>query len=243
MTLQNGSTAEEGGAIYTEGRLTVKNSTFSNNTATQRGGAISNRGRLTVKSSTFNGNRSPGVGYTGLGGAIKGWHEGNTTVVNSTFYDNSARYGGAIHHNDTLTVTNSTFVGNTVTEIGPAIRTAISGHLQLRNSLLSGNNGLFACAPNHATLIWQSVNNYIDDGTCMATFSSDDGPINLGARTGSPAYYPLLAGSVAIDAANENRCPPPIKRAQPGPLAMAAISALTNRPRCQPRRRRQRPIR
>ena len=126
---------------------------------------------------------------------------------NSTFYENQARSGGAIHHNDSLTVTNSTFVGNVSTaSSGSAIRTH-SGNLFLRNSIFSGNSGGDACDPYQPGYIRQSVNNYVDDGTCKATYSSDDGPINLGALTGSPAYYPLLAGSAAIDAADSNYCP------------------------------------
>ena len=35
----------------------------------------------------------------------------------------------------------------------------------------------------------------------------DDGDLNLGTLTGSPAYFPLLAGSLAIDAADAKYCP------------------------------------
>ena len=208
MTLKNGQSQDEGGAIYNVGTLNVNTSAFSNNSATNRGGAISNKGTgaLTIKRSAFNGNRTTGGQY-GLGGAIKLWFDASASITNSTFYGNSARVGGAIHHNSTLTVTNSTFVANTASyRIGSAIRTA-SGSLRLRNSLLSDNIGGDACEPFYSSQVTQSVANYIDDGTCQATYSSDVGPINLGAPTGSPAYYPLLDSSIAVDTASSDFCP------------------------------------
>ena len=52
-----------------------------------------------------------------------------------------------------------------------------------------------------------SGNNFIEDGSCSATLSSADGVIKLGAVTRSPAYFPLLDGSVAIDAGHADHCP------------------------------------
>ena len=211
LTLKNGRSFWEGGAIYNLGTLTVNNSSFSNNRALVRGGAIYNTGTLSVNRSAFNGNRAtPTPGYLSYGGAIAGNLGGTISVTNSTFYENRAEFGGAIHQTTRLTVTNSTFVGNVVTYAYPIVGAAIhvsSGNLLLRNSIISGNSGGHACYLSESRLPRESVNNYVGDGTCEATYSSGDGPINLGALTGSPAYYPLLAGSVAIDAADSNYCP------------------------------------
>ena len=201
----NGRTGDEGGAIYNHGRLRVNNSTFSNNRAFLRGGAISNKGTLIINRSTFNGNRATATSDAGFGGAIKGWFQGSTSITNSTFYENRARFGGAIHHNDSLTLTNSTFVSN-VSAFGSAIRSS-GGFLWLRSSIFSGNGRGGACYHSKPDRITSGFDNYVDDGSCGETYTSDDGPINLGALTGSPAYYPLLAGSLAIDAADNNYCP------------------------------------
>ena len=168
-----GNNACIGGAIDNDyGTLTVNGSSFTNNIAFSEGngGAISNYGRLNIIKSTFTGNQAGdgtiynnnilnitycnftnnvGVG-TSSGGAIESF-KGSSTVSNSTFTNNSANEGGAIHnggdyhnvanlniYNDiftgnkghyggaienlgTLTVEKSTFTNNIVTRIGGAI--------------------------------------------------------------------------------------------------------------------------
>ena len=74
-----------------------------------------------------------------------------------------------------------------------------------RNSLIA-NNSNGDCGGVYNTSRFS--NNYIGDGSCSAHLSrSEDGAPNLGALTGSPAYYPLLAGSPAINAARADYCP------------------------------------
>jgi Bacterial Ig-like domain (group 2)/NHL repeat len=145
LSLVNGQGCN-GGAISSNGTLTLTNSTFSGNSATcGNGGGIYNNGTLTLTNSTFSGNSATGgSGYdgdgsdgNGGGGSGGGIYNGGTlTVTNSTFSGNSATggaggngpyycgveddggngAGGGISNGGTLTVTNSTFSGNSAIE-------------------------------------------------------------------------------------------------------------------------------
>ncbi|MBC7870320.1 MAG: right-handed parallel beta-helix repeat-containing protein, partial [Chitinophagaceae bacterium] len=101
----NVSTLDVGGAIYSSGNVTVTNSTISNN----RGHGIYNYGgTVTVTNSTFSGNNTISSGAAILNGI-----NGTTTISGSTISGNTAVNGGGIDNNQgTLTVTNSSFVGN-----------------------------------------------------------------------------------------------------------------------------------
>ena len=81
-----------GGAIYSEGNLTVKGSVFNNNYASENdGGAIYIKGDLLVQNCVFNNNQA----LRGDGGAI--FVRGNSKIINSSFTSNNARgSGGAI---------------------------------------------------------------------------------------------------------------------------------------------------
>jgi len=145
LSLVNGQGCN-GGAISSNGTLTLTNSTFSGNSATcGNGGGIYNNGTLTLTNSTFSGNSATGgSGYdgdgsdgNGGGGSGGGIYNGGTlTVTNSTFSGNSATggaggngpyycgveddggngAGGGISNGGKLTVTNSTFSGNSAIE-------------------------------------------------------------------------------------------------------------------------------
>ena len=83
-----------GGAIYTQSKTTIDNSTFKNNSCENSGGAIVSTHRDTVvKNSTFNNNEA------NWGGAIANLNKIN--VSNSTFDGNIATVdGGAIYTGD-----------------------------------------------------------------------------------------------------------------------------------------------
>ena len=106
LMLQNGNSDFNGGAINSDGTLTITGSAFSGNRSYFNGGTIYNTpgGRLAITSSSFSG------GSAVNGGAID--NRGTLEITGSTFSDNSASdYGGAIYNADdaTLTITDSTF--------------------------------------------------------------------------------------------------------------------------------------
>lgn len=166
LTLANGSTLSTGGAILTHEDLIVRNSTLTGNTARLGGGAIySTLAGLTIEHSLITGNasqfqggggvmyfRSGGTGFTvnestfshnttdGDGAAVY-FFEGDASVRNSTFDENTAEEnGGAIQNNYSgfMTVDSSTFYKNRSNYNGGAL--ANDNELFLVNSTLSENS-------------------------------------------------------------------------------------------------------
>jgi outer membrane protein OmpA-like peptidoglycan-associated protein len=117
------SDAYLGTAIYSEGNLTVSNSTFENLTSTilydpegntMPGGAaifaINSESETQIINSTFTNNHA----VLASGGAVNA--RGQLSITNSTFESNgSAILGGAVYSLNFATIDNSTFVGNGAT--------------------------------------------------------------------------------------------------------------------------------
>jgi predicted outer membrane repeat protein len=128
-----------GGAIASQGTLTVQNDVFTGNQSVGiSGGAIVNAGTMNVLDSTFLANTSGNYG-----GAFFNCCVSTATIVNSTFTGNtSANDGGAIFAFSKLTVDNSTVVGNTSTAgTGGGINTYCAGATSaINNSIVAGNS-------------------------------------------------------------------------------------------------------
>ena len=126
-----GGKGGSGGAVDTQGDLTVTGSTFTANTSSSEGGAIHATGAVTVTGSAITDNTSSGSGggmaaqglITLTGSTFSGNHSGNNgggmrayggaDVVNSTISANVAVGGGGIDSNQQVTLTYATVVGNT----------------------------------------------------------------------------------------------------------------------------------
>lgn len=105
ITFTDGS-AVDGGAILSDGRLIVEDSTFSGNQAQQRGGAIFNVDgsyNVEIRDSVFTSNDA--VDY---GGAV---YADVVLIESSTFTDNTAQAGGAVYGGVLATLA-STFTEN-----------------------------------------------------------------------------------------------------------------------------------
>ena len=199
-----------GGAIYNQGgELSISDSAFSGNSAEYLGGAIYNWGEseLNISDSSFSNNSAEYRGVRiSLGGAISNEHDGELSIVNSAFSSNSADKGGAIHNGDygELSIVNSAFSNNSADKSGGAIYNWQDGKLRIINSIIAGNGG--ACYSENR--LRHNINNFIQDGSCFAVLSGDPmlGEL-VEPEDGSPAYYPLLEGSPAIDAAADEYCP------------------------------------
>jgi CSLREA domain-containing protein len=217
-----------GGAIWSEGALTITNSTFSGNSADTQGGAIHNAvgATLTISNSTITGNTGGtwGGGISSFGTLM--------TLANSTISDNSAANGGGIFNDvGTMTITNSTMTGNNATYGGGTLN---YGKLTITNSTITGNSATFGGGISSGGVLGSTgtlVNtivannpsggncrgtitnggNNIDDGTTCA-WGSTDGSMSstdplLGAlvNNGGPTQtFALLAGSPAIDGVTFN---------------------------------------
>ncbi|HEV2239022.1 MAG TPA: Ig-like domain repeat protein [Ktedonobacterales bacterium] len=164
LTLAGGS-ALNGGAIITNGVLSLSNCIFSDNTSTEGGGAlfVDDLGSATIKGSEFSQNAATG-GHTSQGGAID--NTGTLTITNSTFAKNTtigrlgdsttsntglAGDGGAIYSTGTVTISGSAFTQNTAqggagvldSPGGPAAGGAVDasgGTLTISDSTFSANS-------------------------------------------------------------------------------------------------------
>lgn len=216
--LLNNQSGYKGGAIYNdEGTLVIVESSFESNQALERigvgGGAIYNfinkddkEDDVTIVASTFRNNRA------GLGGAIYN-DAGNLYITNSTFVGNSANgEGGALYHEsrDLTEIRNSTFYRNSVGDdgYGGAIFIDDSGFgvntkAELFNNIIAQSMGNGDCYGKPDA----QSNNLIQDYSCFPMLGGDPMLGNL-VEPGddSPAYFPLLEGSPAIDVANDEFC-------------------------------------
>jgi hypothetical protein len=227
--------AGRGGAIAVfGGAANVYNAHFLSNSAaaglvgrgttvgyTSDGGGLYNgtNANLTLWGCTFEscvafgafGDHSPFYREIGKarGGAI--FNSGAVSVINATLYGNAASliyapeatFGGAIYNEGSFGITNATIANNSSSQ---PILFGASGTLVLRNSLLAANNGVTA------TNIFDAGHNL--SATSSPAFTSASSHDNLDLRLGPLGNYggdtptiPLLAGSPAIDAADDTVSP------------------------------------
>ena len=142
------------------------------------------------------------------GGAIHTTSESvSTTISNSTFYSNRARFGGAVYiAGGTVKLLHATIVNNRARSTNPAnqgggVNIAATG-TEIKNSLLSGNTG--GDCRQSATV--SGINsNLIRTGNCGTPYSADDpllpaNPTVPTDLTDPPAYFPLPSNSPAVNA-------------------------------------------
>ena len=107
----NNSHADYGGAIHSEGYVTLTNCNFTENSADTEGGAIWAKG-IVVTNCSFNKNKCSGAHVIQCkGGAI--YSNNHVVVLDSNFTSNvAADYGGAIYSSYAINATNSIFEDN-----------------------------------------------------------------------------------------------------------------------------------
>jgi uncharacterized repeat protein (TIGR02543 family) len=118
----------------------------------------------------------PGSYYAKCGGGLNLLNNSaiNVTVTNSTFSGNSAgdTGGGISNYGATLTVTNSTFIGNS-SRFGGAIATWDPGKMTVANSTFVGNSGIWGSAILHYGTLMSVTNSTIisdNPGSYNTTF-------------------------------------------------------------------------
>jgi beta-glucanase (GH16 family) len=220
MATDAGDFWQGGGGIYNGEGATLEliDSSVVDNTAAWSGGGVYSffNTDTTIVRSTISGNVSNDVG-----GAIR--MLGNATIVNSTISGNTATgwYGGAIFHTDgVMDIVNSTIADNVAPDWAPfaifvGTFTDASATLNLTNSIVADNQwaGCFVgyLGPG-AVALNSGGHNIASDDTCNPTAPGDQantdpllGPL---ADNGGPTLtHALLAGSPAIDAADDAVCP------------------------------------
>jgi predicted outer membrane repeat protein len=194
----NNATGEGSGIRNKSGTINVNNTTLYNNKVVGSGGGVHNSGTINFAGSALVNNVAQG----GNGGGI--FNTGTATFTNSTLSGNGADYAAAIFNGGTesvLTLQNTTVSGNgAATGAGGLLN---EGTANLGNSILA-NNFREDCFSN-GTVVVTGVN-LVEDGGCALAGALSGDPL-LGALTaGSPSYFPLLAGSKAIDAGTNINC-------------------------------------
>jgi hypothetical protein len=110
----NTTTSGSGGAILNIGVLTVTNASFINNTG-GNAGAIYPRfasSRTTIRQSFFWNNRATITLTTGWGGAMLLWDGAPVTISETQFLSNSARHGGALYNLGDLSLFDTQLISN-----------------------------------------------------------------------------------------------------------------------------------
>ena len=98
---QNKATKDNGGAIYSNAPLNITNSFFESNIADVAGGAIYSEGSSVISYTNFNKNKADGATFSKcLGGAIRS--VGHAVIDKCAFYNNYADNGGAIYSDGIL---------------------------------------------------------------------------------------------------------------------------------------------
>lgn len=139
LILAHGLAADaSGGAILNDGDLTIANSAFYSNTTTVTGNFAGAIMNLNGDLTVLDCTFVDNSSYNG--GAIAS--SSNLAVISgSTFVNNEAKNGGAIYHSGgSMQVINSTLSGNAAqTEGGAILGASSTGSLQVLNSTLNGN--------------------------------------------------------------------------------------------------------
>ncbi|MDE2777659.1 MAG: hypothetical protein OXI77_17160 [Chloroflexota bacterium] len=218
--------------------LTVNNSSFVGNTGSA---IVLWRSTSEINSSSFLVNRK----QYGYGGAIYVGQGVTLDVNNSTFSANHAASGGSALATNVstmrgiipsrVTLTHVTIVASRVAGKGLGFNIWIDENdrnFKLRNSLIIGEKSPYRKETSSCQgPLSENSGNFIEDGSCASMAGGD--PM-LGEMTGSPAYFPLLDGSPALDAADARYCTETDQLGRPRPIGagcdIGAIESTTAMP-------------
>jgi CSLREA domain-containing protein len=205
LTVTGGNAPTGGGAfVAPEGNLSLIDVIMRGNVAADRGGAIHAQGGLGVTNSTFSGNRAAN------GGAIASDANTQATIFQSTLSGNTASgVGGAIAAANTAALQRVTIAGNTAAA-GGGLYLETETASSLLGSVLFARNSSACGGFTSQRFPW--TGNLSDDASCA--FEAGQGTVVADARIGSLTNnggptdtHALLAGSPAINAADQSICP------------------------------------
>jgi predicted outer membrane repeat protein len=221
-TISSNSGANDGGGIYSSGKLAVTSSTISGNTAIDNGGGILSAGTLTVTGTTISSNSisdSMGSAIDVIGGTVtisdtmissNMAHSGFGTVAlksplatldTCTISNNDSGMSGGLLNNGTLTLSNSTVSGNTSGGSGAAAGIVNNGTLTVTTSTVSGNSGFAGGIWNSAALTIS--NSTVSGNSAMAPGVQSAGGIAAVAQNGA-ATVQLVNDTIANNTVNGN---------------------------------------
>ena len=221
-TVIDGNNAHRVFDIHSGGALDVRNVSIrgglgdrSDPTGHSHGGAIHNHGNLIVVEATVSDSSVTATGWGG--GAITNAGNGTAALQNVTIARNlTDSSGGGIENLGFLELFNVTLTENTSSSRqGSGISSSASATAKLNQTLLAANGpGLTPGVYNCAGPITSTGYNLDSGSSCALAGAGDlsgtDPRLDVAALNdgGSVFYYPLLAGSPAIDGGNPAGCAP-----------------------------------
>jgi CSLREA domain-containing protein len=205
------NTATSGAGIRNEGIGAVVNvyrSRISSNTATAGGGGVNNNGTLSARDSAIDANQArSGGGIDNSGSTL---NLTNVTISGNTVSDN----GGGLYNRSSATLTNVTVEANVAGAPGTGDNVYSDGgstQIATENSIVSNPSSGGNCA-GAAGKIGSLGHNLDSENSCDFIATGDItnthpllGPLQ--DNGGATPTHALLAGSPAIDAANDTSCP------------------------------------
>ena len=129
-----------GGGIYSDGSITIRNTTISNNSGSWAGGMCVS-GTATIVGCTISGN----ISADGPGGISS---NALTLMINSTIAGNSGNCGGGILNTAAMTIVGCTIAANSTTSYGGGIRNQGAYTTVLRNTIVAANAGNNVTSPD-----------------------------------------------------------------------------------------------
>ena len=219
------TTGTSGGAINSSGTLNVTTSLFAGNSA-QEGGGVFNQSLATITDSTFSGNNATIYG----GGALLN-AAGSETVAGDTFVSNKGPGGGAIDNDTRLSISDSTFNGNTAGGNGGGAVENF-GQTTITQSTLDANTSPYgADILNYRGYTLSISQSIVGDGlqgaNCDASAPISDGGYNIdsGSSCGfSMSNHSLPNTAPDLDALASNGGPTQTMALAPGSPALDVIS-------------------
>ncbi len=189
VTLTNGETGSDGGAILNAGNLALDSVTMTANSGAN-GGALANRGTATLRNVTLSGNRA-----FGDGGGVFGASGSNTAVRNTTIAANASQAGAAVSAAAPFQILNSIVAGNTGNSGGDCA-TAAPASLVVRFSLIQ-TPGTGGCAP----IVSASGDSIGGQNPLLTPLADNGGGVKtLALGAGSPAIDKGGTGEFACEA-------------------------------------------
>ncbi|MCC7561981.1 MAG: hypothetical protein KO253_04025 [Methanobrevibacter arboriphilus] len=125
--------------------INIINCSFMNNNLTT-GSVINNiqisspDGTITLTGNAYIINSTFINNKANYGGAI--YNQGNITITNSNFTNNSANTGGAIHNQGNITITNSNFTNNSANTGGAIHNSIYNGLVKIYSSIFLNNKAI-----------------------------------------------------------------------------------------------------
>ena len=208
VSLANNHASGDGGGVYSTGALNVQNSTFSSNKADEGGGIWSNQDLYVIKS-TFLANEAVGNG----GGVANTAGAGTRAISNSTFYTNTAGYGGGLYTDGSLSLTGSSFARNSAAGAGHGGGIWILGSLSMKNTMVVKSlGGAEDCYNSPSDLLADNTSNLIETNAASPNkcgspaVEADPGPLTFGSNGGPTQTLAITPASPAFSAGNNDTC-------------------------------------